>query len=143
MRNWLKAMLMGGSLGLYGDFVFSDSTQYGNTPIGAIMGPVVGLAESSLNLTQGNIIQGMMGKDTHAGAEALRFVKGNLPGANLWYAKAALDHMIFHELQELLSPGYLAQMRRRAAREFKQSYWWEPGDALPDRAPDFSRVMAD
>ncbi|MAR93331.1 MAG: hypothetical protein CML06_21015 [Pseudomonadales bacterium] len=143
MRNWMRAMLMGGSLGLYGDFVFSESTQYGNTPIGAMMGPVVGLAESSLNLTQGNLIQALMGKDTHAGAEALRFVKGNLPGANLWYTKAAFDHMIYHELQEFLSPGYLAQMRRRAAREFKQSYWWEPGETLPDRAPDLSRVVAE
>jgi hypothetical protein len=29
--------------------------------------------------------------------------KGLIPGANLWYAKAALDHMIFNQLQEYFS----------------------------------------
>lgn len=143
MRNWMRAMLMGGSLGLYGDFVFSESTQYGNTPIGSAMGPVVGLAESMLNLTQGNAVQALSGKDTNAGAEAVRFIQGNLPGANLWYTKAALDHMIFHQLQEYMSPGYLSRMRRRAMKDFRQSYWWEPGEVLPSDAPDLSRAWSE
>jgi hypothetical protein len=134
-------MLKGGSMGIYGDFLFSDSTQYGNTPLGTITGPVLGGLEDMLNLTQGNIMQAAQGKSTNAGAELVRFVKSNTPGASLWYMKGALDHMIYHRLQEYFSPGYLARMRSRARSQFGQSYWWEPGELAPERAPDLSAAV--
>lgn len=136
VRNWIAAMLKGGSLGIYGDFLFSDSTQYGNSPLGTLTGPVLGAAEDFINLTQGNVVQYLNGKPTHAGAELVRFVKGNTPGASLWYAKAALDHLIFHQLQEYFSPGYLNNLRAKAEQQYGQQYWWQPGKAVPDRAPD-------
>lgn len=135
-RNWIAAMLKGGSFGIYGDFLFSEATQHGQSPVAALMGPVIGLGEDVFNLTQGNLVQMAMDKDTKFGAELVKFVKSNLPGTNLWYAKAALDHMIFHQLQEHFSPGYLSTMRSRAYREFGQRYWWEPGETTPDRLPD-------
>lgn len=141
VRNWIQAMLKGGSLGIYGDFLFSEATQHGQSPVASVMGPVIGLGESMFNLTQGNVVQALQGKDTHAGAEMVKFVKGNLPGANLWYAKAALDHMIFHRMQEYFSPGYLSTMRSRAYREFGQQFWWEPGEVTPDRAPNVAAAV--
>jgi hypothetical protein len=95
---------------------------------------VGGLVEEALNLTQGNLIQYAQGKETHAGAEAIRFIKGNTPGANLWYAKAALDHLIWNQAAEYLSPGYLSSMRSRARREFGQDFYWAPDSAVPRRA---------
>ncbi|MFV1873172.1 MAG: hypothetical protein ACMZ64_07640 [Oleiphilus sp.] len=142
-RNWIKAMMKGGSLGIYGDFLFSEASQYGQSPVASFMGPMIGTGEQVFNLTQGNIVQSLQGKETHAGAEFVRFAKSNIPGANLWYAKAALDHMIFHQLQEYFSPGYLSKMQNRKLREFGQQYWWEPENALPKRAPDLTRVVAD
>ena len=143
VRNWIKAMLQGGSLGLYGDFLFSESNQYGGGPVASFLGPVIGLGEDSFKLTQGNLIEAAQGKETHVGAELVKFTKGNLPGASLWYAKAALDHMIFHQLQEYFSPGYLAQMRNRAYREFGQTYWWEPGDPVPTEGPDMETIVGE
>jgi hypothetical protein len=136
VRNWIQAMMKGGSLGIYGDFLFSESTQHGQSPVASVMGPVIGMGEDLFNLTQGNLVQLAQGKKTHAGAELVKFAKSNMPGANLWYTKAALDHMVFHQLQEYFSPGYLATMRSRAYREFGQQYWWEPGQVAPDRAPN-------
>lgn len=141
VRNWIHAMLKGGSLGIYGDFLFSEATQHGQSPVASVMGPMIGLGESMFNLTQGNVVQALQGKDTHAGAELVKFGKGNLPGANLWYAKGALDHMIFHRMQEYYSPGYLSMMRSRAYREFGQQYWWEPGEVTPDRAPNMAAAV--
>lgn len=139
-RNWLKAMLQGGSLGMYGDFLFSESTQQGQSPVASALGPAVGLGEDVFKLTQGNVMQAMAGEDTHAGAESVKFVRNNLPGGNLWYTKAIMDHMIWNQLAEFMSPGYLSKVRRRAQREFGQEYFWSPEDALPSRAPDFSAV---
>jgi hypothetical protein len=115
-RNWIQAMLKGGSLGIYGDFLFSESTQHGQSPVASFMGPVIGMGESLFNLTQGNIVQAVLGKDTHVGAELVKFVKGNTPGASLLYLKAALDRIVFHQLQEYFSPGYLPAMRARLPR---------------------------
>jgi hypothetical protein len=143
VRNWIAAMLKGGSLGIYGDFLFSDASQHGSSPVASFMGPAIGLGEDAFNLTQGNIVQALQGKDTNIGAEAVKFVRSNLPGASLWYSKAALDHLVFHQLQEYFSPGYLANMRSRAQREFGQKYWWEPGEITPDRAPDPAAIVGE
>lgn len=143
VRNWMAAMLKGGSLGLYGDFLFSESSQYGQSALAASLGPVAGLAEDVLKLTQGNVMEAARAEETNAGAELVRFTRSNLPGANLWYAKAALDHLVFHQLQEYFSPGYLRKMKRRAEREFGQSYWWEPGEVAPDRAPDLEKAVGE
>jgi hypothetical protein len=143
VRNWIQAMLKGGSLGIYGDFLFSDASQHGSTPLATVTGPVLGLGEDMFNLTQGNIVQALQGKKTNAGAESVKFVRSNLPGASLWYSKATLDHLIFHQLQEYFSPGYLATMRNRAEREFGQKYYWEPGQPVPDRAPDMGAIVGE
>lgn len=140
-RNWIQAMLKGGSLGIYGDFLFSEATQHGQSPIASFTGPVFGLAENAFNLTQGNLMEFAQGKDTHFGAEVVKFVKTNTPGQNLWYAKAALDHMVWNQLAEHFSPGYLAKVRRRSEREFGQKYYWEPQDVLPDRGPDIEAAF--
>ena len=139
-KFWAQAFFKGGSLGLYGDFIYSEATQHGGGGLSAMLGPVAGLAEEMIGLTQGNLIQMAQGKDTRAGAEAVKAVKGLTPGASLWYIKGAADHLFFQQLQNELSPGYLSTMASRARREFNQEYWWEPGEAAPSRAPDMTRI---
>lgn len=142
-RFWVASLLKGGSLGIYGDFMFSSASQHGGSAIGTLMGPAVGLLEEAGNLTQGNMIELMQGKDPKWEAEALKFIKGITPGSSLWYAKAALDHLVFQQLQEHYSPGYLGRMKRRARTEFDQEYFWEPGDTSPDRFPNLERALGE
>ena len=142
-KFWAQAFFKGGSLGLYGDFIYSEATQHGGGGLSAMLGPVAGLAEEMIGLTQGNLIQAAQGKDTKIGAEAVKAVKGLTPGASLWYVKGAADHLFFQQLQNELSPGYLSSMASRARREFNQEYWWEPGQAVPERAPDLGRVVGE
>lgn len=139
-KFWAQAFFKGGSLGLYGDFIYSEATQHGGGGLAAMLGPVAGLAEEMIGLTQGNLIQAAQNKDTKIGAEAVKAVKGLTPGASLWYIKGAADHLFFQQLQNELSPGYLSAMSSRARREFNQEYWWEPGHAAPERAPDMTRI---
>lgn len=125
-RFYGMALLKGGSLGLFGDFLMSQSTQHGNTFLGALEGPAFGLLEDAYQATLGAAVKKAQGEEPHVGANLVKLLKGLTPGTSLWYAKAALDRMIFHQLQEFLSPGYLDRMRARAQREFGQSYWWKP-----------------
>jgi len=140
-RNLLAAFLKGGSLGIYGDLLFSDTTQYGNSPLASLTGPVLSSAEDLFNLSQGNVVKTLNDKKTNVGADIVRFVKGNTPGASLWYLKAAMDHMIWQNLQEYYSPGYLSRMRARAQTDFHQNFFWEPGQAVPQRAPDLTKTV--
>lgn len=131
LRFALAAMLKGGALSIYGDFLFSDTTRYGTSPLAAIGGPVAGDIEALFKIR--GTAQDLKGDQL--GGNLVKFAKSHIPGANLWYTKAATDHMIFHQLQEYFSPGYLRRMEQRARKEFGQSYWWEPGDYTPRRAP--------
>jgi hypothetical protein len=145
VQNNIAALLKGGALGLYGDFLFSGTTQTSRTgPVASALGPVAGLAEETFNLTQGNIVQAIKGEDTNFGAEATRWVKGNTPGASLWYSKAILDHLIFQQMQEAMNPGYLRKMERRLQQETGQEYWWEPGTGPEGmQAPQPERALGE
>jgi len=78
------------------------------------------------------------GKQTHLMAQTLQDMKGFVPGGNMWYTKAALDHMIWQNVFESLSPGYLGSMRRRTLKDYGQEWWWQPGEMTPERAPNFA-----
>lgn len=140
-KNWLAALLKGGALGIYGDFLLSPTSRYGQSPLIALLGPGFGTVSDISDLTIGNIQRGASGKDVRIGAGAVSLLKGNTPGASLWYAKAALDHWIFQQMQEALSPGHLRKTKARAQREFGDSYWWEPGTATPQRPPNLETAV--
>ncbi len=141
-RFWVAAALKGGTLGIYGDFLFSSdaTTRYGSGPLEAVAGPTIGSAATAVTtaVQAGNALS--EGKDTHLAAKVLRQAKGFIPAQNLWYTRAATNHIIFQNAQEALSPGYLATMRSRSVKEYGQDWWWEPGELLPDRPPDLSNA---
>lgn len=142
-KFWAAAFLKGGSLGLYGDFLFSQSgtTRYGTGPLEAVAGPTIGaVADMATFIAQapGKISDG---KDPQVAAKAINIAKGFLPFQNLWYTKAATDHLIFQNAQEALNPGYLDSMRSRTQREFGNDWWWAPGELTPDRAPDVGNAF--
>jgi hypothetical protein len=141
--NIMAALLKGGALGIYGDMLFADPDDYGQSYTGQLLGPVTGTVESGLQLTLGNMNQAARGEETDLGAELVRFGKGQIPGANLWYTKAVTDHLIFQQMQEYFSPGYLRRMKARSQRDYGSSYFWEPGQITPNRAPEAVQAVAE
>lgn len=147
-KFWARALGQGGGLGYVGDFITKDPTeqrgsnfeQAGGTVLGPAGGAVAGLA-GDLVLT--NLWEAAKGKDTHFGAEALRWLNSQAPGVSLWQIRGAWDHWFLHNMQENLNPGYLSRMRNRAMQDWGQDFWWQPGEFAPDRAPDFSNVTGD
>ena len=142
-KFWTRAFAQGGGAGFVGDILLQDTTD-SRGPLDTLsrlaLGPTYGAAADVFELTKGNFDEWAAGKDTHIGAEALRFARSNAPYINLWYSRAAVEHMLLHGIQENLSPGYLRRMESKAAKDWHQDYWWRPGDAVPDRAPDLSAI---
>ena len=142
VKNLLAAVLKGGALGIYGDFLFNEASANGRSMVETMAGPVATTLGGIDAATRGNLIQFLRGDETNAGAELTRVVRGLIPGANLWYAKAALDHLIFQNLQENFSPGYLARMRQKAQREHGTTWWWAPGQDFDEaRAPNLTNIV--
>lgn len=146
-ENWFKfwgaSFLQGGALGIYGDFLYSvNQTRYGSGPLEALAGPTMGpLLEFGVVQPLTAVKQAIDKKETHIAAKMVQDVKGFIPGSNIWYTKAALDHMIWQNVLESLSPGYLATIRQKTQRDYQQQWWWTPGELTPERAPDVGAAM--
>jgi hypothetical protein len=147
-KFWARALGQGGGLGYVGDFLTKDPTeqrgsnfeQAGGVVLGPSGGAVAGLA-GDLILT--NLWEAAKGKDTHAGGEAIRWTNSQLPYASLWQVRGIWDHAFIHNAQEAANPGYLNRMRSRAMKDWGQDYWWEPGEFVPDRAPDMGAAIGE
>jgi len=142
-KFWVRAAAQGGGAGFVGDMILGDTTQDRSTmdTMGRmLLGPTFGSAADLWELTKGNVDEAIAGKDTHIAAESIKFARSHTPYVNLWYGKAALDHLFLHAVQENLSPGYLNRQKDRARKDWGQDYWWAPGEAAPERAPDLEAI---
>ena len=142
-KFWGSAFIYGGALGFYGDFIYSvNQTRYGSGPIEALSGPTLGpLLELSLVQPMNAAKKVIEGKDTNLAAQTIGDLKGFVPFNNAWYAKAAIDHMVWQQVMEALNRGYLSSIRRRTAREYGQDWWWDLGEPAPDRMPNFGATL--
>lgn len=126
--TWVAAFLQGGAAGIYGDFLFGEAkSRFGGSPISAFLGPTVGNAEQVLDIYNAAIT----GDDKDAGRRLFRLTYQSAgvgaavaypPAAviNAVYVKASLDHLIYYNVMESLSPGYKRRMERRLKKENDQ-----------------------
>ncbi|QRG09267.1 hypothetical protein EZH22_14010 [Xanthobacter dioxanivorans] len=129
---WVRSGLQSGSLGVYGDLINASTSRTGRSPVSDLAGPAIGAAEDVARLSSQQLRRLMEGADTTFGAEAVRTARRYDP--SLWYTRLAVDRLLFDQIQTLVDPDYRASFRRSekaAQRDFGQSYWWAPGDALP------------
>lgn len=139
---WGKAILRGGGLGFFGDFLQNETTEHDTSLAAALGGPAATTAEDVLSLTHGAYWKskhGDLGVDEKA--KLIRFVKGNIPLINMWYTQAAADHLLWNHLQEIASPGYLARMQARQEANAGKTYYWRPDEALPHAGPDLAKAL--
>ena len=140
---WGSAFLQGGALGIYGDFLYgAGHTRYGSGILESAAGPTIGpLLELGLVQPIQAIAKARDGKETHFLAQEAQDLKGFIPGGNIWYTKAAFDHLISQQVFEALSPGYLSSIRSRSMKEYNQDWWWQPGELTPDRPPNLEAAI--
>lgn len=110
----MAAMMQGGALGIYGDFLFARANRYGGGILGTAAGPVLGSANDFVTIYQ-NFRDG----DPKA-AQIINFIYGNTPYANLFYVRPAVDILFMNAMREWASPGYLARKEQRRLDEYGQ-----------------------
>ncbi|MBP2290713.1 hypothetical protein [Azospirillum rugosum] len=143
-KFWGAAYMQAGGAGIFGDFFAAGADRNMKGFTVTMAGPVAGVVDDAVRLAMPDYRTLMDGKPSHFGAEVARFIRGNLPGSNLWYSRLVTDRAIMDNVQALLDPGYrdsFSRMEERARRDYGQRFWWRPGHDTPDRAPDLGAVL--
>ena len=139
-KFWIGAMLQGGGLGLFGDFMFGDYSRFDRSPITEMGGPVVGLMDDLLSATKGNLDKQISDWDTgsttkrHVGRDLFRVMKRNIPMGSLWYARLGIERLLLDNLERLADPEFDSRVNKYARKMNKQTgqeYWWKPGEPRP------------
>lgn len=139
-RFWGAAVLQGGGLGIFGDFIFgrADLAE-------SIGGPVIGLGDDIRQTLVGNLdkladdpTQETIDKIKR---DAFNLAKRNIPASTLWYSRLVVERYILDQLEEMVDPDYQSRIRRlenRLINQTGQEYFWRKGETAPDRMPQIT-----
>ena len=131
----IAAMLQGGGAGLYGDFLFGLNSRYGQGALESFMGPTYGTISQAYDVYSAGreyVAAKATGEDTKKDPanELFRLLKSNMPGANLWFVKPALDYMLLYHIQEMVSPGSLKRMESTIKKETGREFFVPPSELV-------------
>lgn len=122
-RTARDAMAQGGSLGIYGDFLFGQQARYGAGFFSVLGGPTVGKLD---DLTE---IMGAVQSGQDPRARALKLAISTVPYNNLFYTRMAVDYLFLYDLQEAMNPGYLRRYEQRVEENTGSEFWLSPTEA--------------
>lgn len=137
-----RAVVQGGALGLYGDLLINAWASPYKERLTDQLGPLVGAAGEIYDIADKVWKSSDPNAKANVGGDVTRFIKGNTPFASLWYAKAALDHLVFQRLQDYYSPGYADRMQQRMQKYYGSGQWWKPSTADSITAPQVPDMSA-
>jgi hypothetical protein len=124
-KTWVAAMAQGGGLGLYGDFLFGEFNKYGHSALASLAGPTLGNLEDFMK-----VFSRAKDGDPVAG-QTMKLAINNIPFANLFYTRMAMDYLFLYQLQESVNPGYLSRLEGRIMKDNKQKFYIPPTQQIP------------
>jgi hypothetical protein len=144
---WFDAALQSGGLGILGDLIGQFENGRLSHNILLVGGPVGSLAGD----TRDAIVRAFPGperkdgtrREGDPGGAAVGLLRRYTPGTNIWYLRAALERLVWDELDEMGSSSHDDRLERRAKQleKNRQGEWWASGSMSPTRAPDFANAL--
>lgn len=110
-KTILASMVQGGGAGIYGDFLFGAASRTGNSTLENLAGPV----PSSIARFTELYHKALAGDDV--AAHLMSEVVNNTPFNNIYYVRPVLDYMVIYRMQEMMNPGYLRRLERKAEKD--------------------------
>lgn len=124
-----RAFVQGGAAGLYGDVLLNLYASPFKERLTDQMGPLSGSMADLYDLGRAAYDSTKPDSKANLGGDVTRFIRGNTPGANLFWARAAFDHLIFQRLQDYYSPGYAERAQQRQQKYYGSGQWWPTANA--------------
>ena len=121
-KVFYRSLMQAGGLGFYGDTLMgmvAGDARFGEGFAEIAGGPVVG------NLSRAAKIPKMFFDEDYdrAGQTGYRIAKSMLPGANIFYARMALDYLLWWNMSEYLNPGWARNYEQRIKDETGQEFF--------------------
>lgn len=147
-KFWAAAFMQGGGVGIFGDFFSSTTSRAGGGLGETLAGPVVGLAGDIGRAVNSNVARMANDQDPLIGRDVANLARRYNPLATFQPlvpvpTRAAMDRILWDNLQQLLDPEASDQWRRQAQqakRDFGTQNYWQRGELGPRRAPDLSNM---
>ncbi|HLY80679.1 MAG TPA: hypothetical protein VKQ70_14960, partial [Caulobacteraceae bacterium] len=115
---------------LLGDFLLGEFDRHGFSAVGSLAGPTFSQIDTLMDLLHagGRTKDGTFSAAAwrERGADTLRLAHDNIPFMNLWATGLAMDTLVWHRLQEWISPGYLQRAEQRQAQQAGTQFWLSP-----------------
>lgn len=133
---FVAALAQGGGAGILGDFLFNDTSRFGNSLLATAAGPYASTTESVYDTFIGNPKSRKQGglKNGSLAEDVVKLARRNTPVvSSLWYTRLFTERLIFDSLERMVNPNFDKKVRRakrRLAKEDRQ-YWWGQNDS-PD-----------
>lgn len=146
-RFLMAALIQGGGLGIFGDFLYASENRYGGGFAGTAAGPVVGgFSDAGGLIMQGAkaLMSGDPEKIDTFQRTAIQFADRFGGPTNLWYLNAAFQRTIWDNLQ-LWADADATEAFARAEKKHQKDYgsgsYWPRGEPLPARLPDIANAL--
>lgn len=143
----MAALIQGGGMGIFGDFLYASENRFGGGFAGTAAGPMVGaISDTGSLITDGAqaIMSGDPEKIDTFQRNAIKFADRFGGPTNLWYLNAAFQRNIWDNLQLWADDG-ATEAFARAEKKHKTDYgsgsFWPRGQTLPSRLPDLASAL--
>tara|TARA_R100001015_G_C4634554_1_gene201273 strand:- start:1941 stop:4367 length:2427 start_codon:yes stop_codon:yes gene_type:complete len=139
----IAAILQGGGLGIFGDFVFSDTSRFGKGLFETLAGPSFQTADTIVKFTKGTVRSAISDEEYNILGEGAKIIDRYTP--SIWQTKL-FEQAFFQSLQEMADPDAdkkLRRLMRSREKEYNQGYWWTADSFKPKRAPDFANIIGE
>lgn len=134
-KFWGAAMMQGGGFGIFGDFLFSDYSRFGNSLATTLGGPIVGSTNDVMRVFKGNFDRALdEGQESKFFGDLYQFGERNIPGVKLWYTRLLMERLFLDHAERMIDPNFDKRMRRIESMMRKdkgQQFWWKPGKVQP------------
>jgi hypothetical protein len=114
------SFLRGNSATLMGDLLLKEYDTGYNDIVTKMGGPALGEAVKGISLASKTLHGEFNPRD------GVNFLKDNIPFANLFYIKPALDHLVWFNIAEMLEPGSLREAEMKRKQDYNQDYFLPP-----------------
>jgi hypothetical protein len=133
-KHPLAAILAGaqrsGMGSIVGDYLLGQFDRHGLSAAANLLGPTFGQVDDLMTLLHagGATKDGMFSASAmrERAATLLKITRDNTPFMNLWMTSLGLNTLVWHELQNWISPGYLKRSEQRQRDLQGTEFWLSP-----------------
>lgn len=109
----MKAMMRGGGLGAFGDFLFQDYSRYGHSLAETMGGPMVTFASDWARVFNGNLNKALdENMESKFLQDVFQVARRQVPFIRMWYLRPFMERLILDNIEAAIDPNFYKRRQR-------------------------------